>query len=294
MNSFAFNSVRKILENAFDFLYLRKPSATKSIDYRPVSDPRARLLHHDTRPTNEAQPNAETESVHKEDNKDCGIIYREDREEGSLNRSTVELESASNEVARLRSELKLLQEKNNSLQLTLQNSQSQSRQKDALIEDLQARNEQLEVENRESQRLAEERRVEVKSLEQFLSKTDTWAGADMVQTMKDMNLEILQFSASASESYTSDDEEPMDGPERSKALEKVAARFGSRMRQCLEDRDHMEDPTMLQYAIQSCVCLHIHHALSSFCFGVAGRFDQQLSKLHRHMHETGMHRTYEL
>jgi len=105
-----------------------------------------------------------------------------------------------------------------------------------------------------------------------------------------MNTEILQFSAAASESFA-DLEELADSPGREKALEKVGNRFGSKMRQCLKERDHTQDPSLLQYSLQSCLCMHISHALSSFCFGLPGRFDAQLSKIHRHMHETELQPT---
>ncbi len=277
MNRLSISSVRDLLDTALDFLSLRTPTI-ETIDSEPQLDPRVRLIT--TRPGNEAQ--FDTKSVQTDGDVVLGEIYQE----GFQLRSTFELESSSREIARLRAELKLLQDKHRALQLVLQSTQSQSVQKDTVIEHLQQRNNGLERDFRECQRLAEERRVEVKSLEQFLSKTDSWAGSDMVQSIKDMNTEILQFSAAASESFA-DLEELADSSGREKALEKVGNRFGSKMRQCLKERDHTQDPSLLQYSLQSCLCMHISHALSSFCFGLPGRFDAQLSKIHRHMHETG-------
>lgn len=288
MNRLSIASVRDIFETAFEFLSSRSPSTAASIDYNLLPDPRVRLIA--TRFENEAQ--FDTKSVQTDgDGVDVGEIHS--WEEGSQlrsdNLSIFELESPSREIARLRSELKLLQDKHRALQVSLQGAQSQSRQKDIFIDELQQRNEKLERDLRESQRLAEERRIEVKSMEQFLSRTDTWAGSDMVQCVKDMNTEILQFSAAASETFT-DCDETVDSPGRTKALEKVGTRFGPKMRQILEERDHTEDPSLLQYALQSCICMHISHSLSSFCFGLPGRFDSQLSKIHRHMHETGAYK----
>lgn len=278
MNRLSIASVRELLDTALDFLSLRTPSTSETIDSIPLLDPRVRLVT--TRRENEAQFTTKTVQT------DGDVVLGEIYQEGLQFRSIVELESPSREIARLRAELKLLQDKHRALQLVLQSTQSQSVQKDVVIEHLRQKNDRLERDYRESQRLAEERRVEVKSLEQFLSKTDSWAGSDMVQSIKDMNTEILQFSAAASESFT-DIEELVDSPGRAKSLEKVGGRFGSKMRQCLKERPHTSDPSLLQYALQSCLCMHISHALSSFCFGLPGRFDAQLSKIHRHMHETG-------
>ena len=68
-----------------------------------------------------------------------------------------------------------------------------------LVEQLRERNRSLDAEAGDLRRLADERRLEVRSMERFLTKTDRWAGSDLVQAVKDINNEILQFAAAASE-----------------------------------------------------------------------------------------------
>lgn len=199
------------------------------------------------------------------------------------------LSSPHREIARLRSELRLLREKNLSLQHSLYETQQQVRQKDAQVDVLRERNRKLEADYQEMRRLAEERRVEVRSLETFLSKTDKSAGSDLVQTVKDMNSEILRFSAAASESAAGERRTTHCTQGRRKALERVAARFGTKMRHSIEKRDHSQDPTILQYAMQACICQALTHALSSFFFGSSGKLEYHLSRIHRHMHNTGVH-----
>lgn len=226
------------------------------------------------------------------------------------------------ENARLRGELKLQREKQYALQSALREATTQVRTKDILLEQLRERNRTLDAENTELRRVAEERKLEVRSMERFLNKTDRWAGSDLVQAVKDINNEVLQFAAAASEAMhppattgapagsrkNTPSPTPTPGASRRKALERVAARFGSKMRQALEKRDHAQDPTVLQYALQgerlhtvlrrsvlistrtthtACVCQCISHAMSSFCFGSTGKLESHLSKIYSHMHASG-------
>ncbi|KAI5116260.1 hypothetical protein M0805_008165 [Coniferiporia weirii] len=223
-----------------------------------------------------------------------------------------ELDSTSSspsakEIARLRVELKQARDKHYAIQGALREAQTQVRTKDILLEQLRERSRRLESDANEARRTAEERRQELRSMEHFLTKSDRWAGSDLVQAVKDINSEILQFAAAASEGFpapaaprkpspaksgsgssapSSGTATPVSSPSRRKALERVAARFGSKMRQCLEQRDHAQDPTILQYALQACVCQCIAHAVSSFCFGSTGKLESHLSKIYQHMHSS--------
>ncbi|EJD06534.1 uncharacterized protein FOMMEDRAFT_165309 [Fomitiporia mediterranea MF3/22] len=213
--------------------------------------------------------------------------------------SALDSSPQAKEIARLRGELKLLRDKHYALQSALREATTQVRTKDILLEQLRERNRTLDAENAELRRVAEERKLEVRSMERFLTKTDRWAGSDLVQAVKDINSEILQFAAAASEAMqpptnstttavgsrrNTPSPSPVPGTSRRKALERVAARFGSKMRQCLEKRDHSQDPTLLQYALQACICQCISHAMSAFCFGSTGKLESHLSKIYSHMH----------
>ncbi|KAL5486032.1 hypothetical protein ACEPAI_7076 [Sanghuangporus weigelae] len=265
---------------------------------------------------------------------EAGIVYADNYYTGSAStirhddlaapNPALDQSPQAKEIARLRAELKSLREKHYALQSAFREASTQVRTKDILLDQLRERNRTLDAENTELRRVAEERRLEVRSMERFLTKTDRWAGSDLVQAVKDINSEILQFAAAASEAMhppvangpgsaavgsrrNTPSPSPAPGPSagRRKALERVAARFGSKMRQVLEKRDHSQDPTILQYALQgerpyiqydrrlteqcfvyyiACVCQCIAHAMSSFCFGSTGKLESHLSKIYSHMH----------
>ncbi|KAL5525757.1 hypothetical protein ACEPAG_7094 [Sanghuangporus baumii] len=245
---------------------------------------------------------------------EAGIVYADNYYTGSASSTirhddlaapnpALDQSPQAKEIARLRAELKSLREKHYALQSAFREASTQVRTKDILLDQLRERNRTLDAENTELRRVAEERRLEVRSMERFLTKTDRWAGSDLMQAVKDINSEILQFAAAASEAMhppaangsgsaavgsrrNTPSPSPAPGPSasRRKALERVAARFGSKMRQVLEKRDHSQDPTILQYALQACVCQCIAHAMSSFCFGSTGKLESHLSKIYSHMH----------
>ena len=187
----------------------------------------------------------------------------------------------------LRNELLLLREKNATLQSALRDAQQRLATKDVQLDSLRDKNRKLESDLRDLHRVAEERAGEVKSLETFLTKTDRWAGAQIVQTVKDLNTEILQFSAAASETFALERREVQQTPSRQKSVDFVKARHGTALSRCLERRDHSLDPTLLQYALQASISHSLCRALSSFVFGSPSKLDQILMKIYLHMHITG-------
>lgn len=199
-----------------------------------------------------------------------------------------ELDTTSKDVAQLRSELQLLRDKHRALDATLRDTQHALSQRDSQLQELRDEHRNMEANYHEMRRVAEERSLEVKSLERFLTRTDRWAGAQVVQTVKDLNSEILQFSAAASEAFVLDQQQSLESPGRAQAIERVKDRLGPSMSHCLMTRDHSHDPTLLQIALQACACQCICHALSSFCVGFPSKFDSLLSKLYLHMHSTGI------
>lgn len=195
--------------------------------------------------------------------------------------------SKDTDYTHLRHELQLLREKNSTLQAALRDTQQRVAQKDAQLDQLRDKNRKLESDLRDMHRLADERALEVKSLETFLTKTDRWAGAQIVQTVKDLNTEILQFSAAASESFALERRDVQQTSSRQKSVEWLKVRHGSALYRCLERRDHTQDPTLLQYALQASISHCLCRALSSFVFGSPSKLDQILMKIYLHMHVTG-------
>jgi TolA-binding protein len=207
--------------------------------------------------------------------------------ESSSSSSRDSRDSRDLDYTHLRNEVLLLREKNSSLQAVLRDTQQRLAQRDAQVEQLRERNRKLEADVRDMHRLAEERAMEVKSLETFLTKTDRWAGAQIVQTVKDLNSEILQFAAAASETFAVEHREVRQTSTRQRSVDWLKARHGTVMCRCLERRDHAQDPTLLQYALQASISHSLCRALSSFVFGSPSKLDQILMKIYLHMHITG-------
>ncbi|TDL19909.1 hypothetical protein BD410DRAFT_821993 [Rickenella mellea] len=210
--------------------------------------------------------------------------YVETENPGQRSSLENELDSTSKEVARLRSELQLLRDKNRSLESALHETQRALSERDLKFQRLQEEHRDLEGNYNQLRRRAEERSSELRSLENFLTKTDRWSGAQVVQTLKDLNSEILQFSAAASESFSMDRRRDLAVEDKTHAIERVKARLGPSMSRCLAARDHSLDPTILQIALQSSASQCICDALSSFCVGFPAKFDSLLTKIYLHMH----------
>lgn len=273
--------IKYLLESTLELFLLRLPLLLRTGAAAYLSDPRGRQLPNVPENISEEQCIGNTSSLGENPNTEV------DTQDVCPEIGTELDPSSSREIARLKGELRHLRDKYNLLQTSLHETQQHIRQKDAQLDQLRERNHKVEEDYQDMRRLADERRLEVKSLETFLTKTDHISGSDLVQSIKDMNSEILQFSAAASESIANQRKDSQSNTSRRKALERVAARFGTKMKQYLEKRDHASDPTILQYALQASLCQCISQGLSSFCYGPSGKLETHLSRIYQHMHTSG-------
>lgn len=134
--------------------------------------------------------------------------------------------------------------------------------------------------------VSEEERAQTKSLETFLTKTDLWSGAQVIQAVQDLNSEILQFAASAVELCTFAKHRPTQ-PKISQTQNDVSSRMGSSLTRTLFTRDHSQDPMLVQIALQGCISYCISRALSSFCIGYQSKANITLTQLYAHMFQSG-------
>lgn len=133
---------------------------------------------------------------------------------------------------------------------------------------------------------SDEEQARTRSDEIYLTRTDSWSGAQVLQAVHDINSEILQFAASATELCTFDSR-----PSSSKsiqAMHETSARLGPNLARILSNRDHSQDPILVQLALQGCVSMAIARALSSFCMGFPAKSDTVLSQVYSHMTLAGM------
>lgn len=130
---------------------------------------------------------------------------------------------------------------------------------------------------------SEEERARIRSAEMYLTRTDNWSGAQVLQAVHDLNSEILQFAASATEICSFDKDARSSSMRSVSALQDTSARLGPSLARILSNRDHSQDPILVQLALQGCISTCIARALSSFCMGYPSKSDSVLSLIYAHM-----------
>ncbi len=131
----------------------------------------------------------------------------------------------------------------------------------------------------------EEDRARLRSTETYMSRVDSWSGAQVLQAVHDINSEILQFAASATEmcTFLPAPASPAN-PRLAQVLQDTSARIGPNMSRILASREHAQDPLLVQLALQGCVSLCIARALNSFCIGFPSKSDAVLAQIYNSMH----------
>ena len=134
----------------------------------------------------------------------------------------------------------------------------------------------------------------LQSFDVFMTKTDSWSGAQVIQAVRDLNSEILQFSASLTELHYAIDADsggkrPAMNPNvLSLAKQNTATRLGVPFMHVLSTRDHSQDSSMLvQFALQTALCAIIDRTLAGFCVGFPAKYDALLNQLYLRMCSSG-------
>ncbi|KAL6302510.1 hypothetical protein BKA93DRAFT_736801 [Sparassis latifolia] len=132
-------------------------------------------------------------------------------------------------------------------------------------------------------RTLQERNEEVASMKSFLSKTDEWSGAQLLQALHDLNAEIVQLAASVAEEFAPSLDRHVN-LSRLSDHELVTKSLGPIMTNLLETRDHAGDPTLVQFAIQAWEVCCVGRVLDAFCFGLPEEVDRFLAGVFSRMH----------
>ncbi|KAF8338406.1 hypothetical protein F5887DRAFT_983627 [Amanita rubescens] len=133
---------------------------------------------------------------------------------------------------------------------------------------------------------AAEDRARLRSTEAYLTRTDSWSGAQVLQAVQDINSEILQFAASATEVCTfapTPETRAIYASRSAQAMYDTTSRLGPKFARILSNRDHSQDPLLVQWALQGSVALCIARALSAFCLGFPTDADSILSQIYKRM-----------
>ncbi|EED77107.1 predicted protein, partial [Postia placenta Mad-698-R] len=127
-----------------------------------------------------------------------------------------------------------------------------------------------------------------RSMDIFLTKTDSWSGAQVIQAVEDLNTEINQFAASATEACVfakrmkSRNTPPNEDPSAMQE-EENAPWLGEAFARVLGTRDHAQDPILVQLALQASIATCCARSLSLFCVGFPSKLDALLSRVLTYM-----------
>lgn len=137
----------------------------------------------------------------------------------------------------------------------------------------------------------------------FLTRTDAWSGAQVIQAVQDLNGLVVQFAACASEvcvfttrevrsptspitarstsggknQSTTGRPSGGSGAKGGRAYNDTLQRLGPALTSILATSDHSNDPILVQLALQALVCVAAQKAWESFCLGLPGKSDGVLS-----------------
>jgi hypothetical protein len=126
---------------------------------------------------------------------------------------------------------------------------------------------------------------ELRSLKSFLTKTDDYSGQQIIQTVHDLNSEILQLAASVSDEFPLTRRSP--GLWKESHCEFVREAIGDGILALLRDGDHEDDPTIVQLAIQAWEVWCCHQVLDAFCAGAPPEVDRFLRDIFHEMQLSG-------
>ena len=128
----------------------------------------------------------------------------------------------------------------------------------------------------------------LRSMDVFLTKTDSWSGAQIIQAVDDLNAEINQFAAAATESCSFAKRTKSKDPLALTPLqENCTPWLGPAFSRILALRDHTQDPILVQLALQASIVTCCARSLSLFCVGFPSKLDALLSRILAHMQTTG-------
>ncbi|KAI6042887.1 hypothetical protein EDC04DRAFT_2891458 [Pisolithus marmoratus] len=133
--------------------------------------------------------------------------------------------------------------------------------------------------------ISEEARAHARGMEVFLTKTDLWSGAQVIQAVQDLNSEILQFAASAVEVCTFT-KQRTSRAKIGQTVNDITTRIGPSLTRMLSTRDHSQDPMLVQLALQGCIAFCISRALSSFCIGYQSKGNITLTQIYTRMFQS--------
>ncbi|XP_006459604.1 hypothetical protein AGABI2DRAFT_191514 [Agaricus bisporus var. bisporus H97] len=193
-------------------------------------------------------------------------------------------------------ELARLHERNRLLERSLRDARDSLKLKDAELDRLRERkstttslarprrrSSSVATHSDTSSSVVDEELARARTADAYLTRTDNWSGAQILQAVHDINSEILQFAAGATEAFTFDRNARPSSSRAIQAMHDTSARLGSSLARILANRDHSQDPILVQLALQGCLTICITRALSTFCVGFPSKSDSLLHQIYHRM-----------
>ncbi|TFK49573.1 hypothetical protein OE88DRAFT_1713364 [Heliocybe sulcata] len=129
----------------------------------------------------------------------------------------------------------------------------------------------------------EEQRARIQGVETFMTMADTWSGAQIIQSVQDLNSETLQFAASAAELCLTEPPQKPPPARYREAIIGTVSRLGEGLVRILSTRSHSQDPILVQFALQAVVLTCTMRCFSSFCVGLPLKPDTFFGQIHMQM-----------
>ncbi|KAK7033187.1 CRAL-TRIO-N domain-containing protein [Favolaschia claudopus] len=206
------------------------------------------------------------------------------------------LENITNQLARSQAEVSRLEERCRNLERVLRGTKEMLEARESELETMRKVGEPRSTEEMRSEGpptvltrtdsggstsvTSEEHRAQIRSNETFMTRTDNWSGAQVIQAVHDLNSEIIQFAASAVDLCTFD----LNGPSSAQAMHETTARMGPNLANLLSARErNAQDPTLVGLALQATMATYIARAAAAFALGLPARSEVVLAQVYAHI-----------
>ena len=166
---------------------------------------------------------------------------------------------AEKESAGLREQLRTNRNENHRLQHDIQALREELRRKEQEIKALQTASRHKEATHSQVVALLETRTSELKGAQTFLTKADTFSGADLILMVEGLNADISETAAYMTDTFDFGQSSQAISTGRQHSVhESVESVLGKNMTNLLVQ--HERDQTLIQIAVQACLshwCYHI-------------------------------------
>ena len=188
---------------------------------------------------------------------------REERTQAREGRKAMETKYslAEKKTADLREQLRTNERENRHLEHDIHALQEELRRKEQEIRALQTASHHKEANHSQVVALLETRTSELKGAQTFLTKADTFSGADVILMVEGLNADILETAAYMTDTFDFGQSSQAISTGRQQSVhESVESDLGKIMTKLLVQ--HERDQTLIQIAVQACLSHWCHYIAS--------------------------------